>query len=193
MFLDAEVIVMNKTSKEEIGKRIRDLRKKRGEKQKDLAELLSATQNSISKVENGTSGLSLANLIKVAEHYNVSLDYLCKGEGGTDILDTLKKYIGFCYSRMEGISDDNNSHLIPFLSIDSYLFRYFSQVAHAKSSLEMPENIKETWISQAEKEFRDTIIKDTYSDTVSFIPLRESVLEEQEHKIIYAIEKHIQE
>lgn len=48
------------------------------------------------------------------------------------------------------------------------------------------------WIAQAEKEFNDTIINDMYSEYYSFIPLAESVLQEQRN-IIKEIEKHIAE
>lgn len=180
----------DKTCKKAIGRRIKDLRKKMKEKQKDLAQLLDTTQNSISKVENGSSGLSINNLIKVADHYNVSLDYLCKGEGGTDILDTLKKYVCFEYHSTSGIADDDNKHLIPYFSIDSYFYRYLSQVADANSHFNMPDNIKEMWIAQAENEFNDTIICDTYSDRDNFIPLFQSVLSE-DRDILKKIEKHI--
>lgn len=181
-----------KTSKEEIGKRIKKLREKNKEKQKDLATLLDTTQNSISKVENGRSGLSIDNLIKVAAHYEVSLDYLCKGEGGADILDTLKKYVNFSYSSISGMADDDNSHLIPYFFIDKFFYHYLSQVAQANSNSKMPENIKQMWIAQAEKEFNDTIINDMYSNYYKFIPLTETVLQEQ-RSIIKEIEKHIAE
>lgn len=182
----------DKTSKMAIGKRIKALREKNKEKQKNLALLLETTQNSISKVENGTSGLTIDNLIKIAEHYRVSLDYLCKGEGGTDILDTLKKYVNFSYSSISGMAEDDNSHLIPKFSINKFFYRYLSQVAQANSTSEMPENIKQLWIAQAEKEFNDTIINDMYSDCYLFIPLNETVLQEQRN-IIKEIEKHIAE
>ena len=181
-----------KTSKKAIGKRIKELRKKNKEKQEDLAQLLETTQNSISKVENGTSGLAINNLIKIAEHYGVSLDYLCKGEGGAYILNTLNKYVNFSYSSISGIAADDNTHLIPYFKIDKFFYQYLSQVAQANSNSKMPENIKQMWIAQAEKEFNDTIINDMYSEYYSFIPLAESVLHEQRN-IIIEIEKHIAE
>ena len=131
-------------------------------------------------------------VVKLAEHYRVSLDYLCKGEGGTDILDTLKKYVNFSYSPICGIADDDNSHLIPHFSIDKYFYNYLSQIALANSNSKIPENIKQIWKAQAKKEFNDTIIKDMYSDYYSFIPLTKTVLEEQ-RSIIKEIEKHIAE
>ena len=76
-----------KTTPEEIGKRIRDLREKNGETQNNLADALHCKQNNISKMERGKS-LTSDNLIAIAEHYNVSMDYLCKGEGGIDLFDT---------------------------------------------------------------------------------------------------------
>ena len=70
-----------KTSPEAIGLRIKELRKKNNETQYDLANAIKCNQNNISKIEKGGS-LTSVNLIAIANHYNVSLDYLCKGEGG---------------------------------------------------------------------------------------------------------------
>ncbi|MCM1221133.1 MAG: helix-turn-helix domain-containing protein [Lachnospiraceae bacterium] len=179
----------DKISKKSIGKRIMELRKKNNEKQKDLAELLATVPNNISKIESGATGLTCDNLIKIAEHYNVSTDYLCKGEGGVDLLDTLKKYINFRYASIDGIADDDHVHLIPIFTINKHLYDYFFQIAHANCTSQMPENIKQQWIEQATEEFNRNIINDTYSDYCSFIPLSDTVLEEH-RDIIQIIEKH---
>lgn len=86
-----------KSSPEAIAKRIKELREKNGETQNDLAVALKCNQNNISKIESGKS-LTSDNLIAIAEHYDVSLDYLCKGLGGANMLDTLSKYIQLYFS-----------------------------------------------------------------------------------------------
>lgn len=56
--------------------RIRDLREDNDLKQKDLASYLSVDQSTYSDYENGRINVPVDMLIKIAEYYNVSLDYL---------------------------------------------------------------------------------------------------------------------
>lgn len=55
---------------------LRLLRERRGLYQKDLAELLGIIQNSYSKYELGKAEPSIANLIKLADFFDVTLDEL---------------------------------------------------------------------------------------------------------------------
>ncbi len=177
-----------KTAPEAIAKRIKDLREKNGETQKDLAEALHFNQNNISKIEKGKS-LTPNNLIAISEHYNVSMDYLCKGEGGTDLLDTLQKYVRYKLAKTSGICETPTSHLIPYVEINQSLYNCLRQLSLAKANLDMPQKIKEQWIEEATQEFTNGIITDDYNNYVSFILLEESVLSENLDIIKY-IEKH---
>lgn len=56
--------------------RIRDLRNDRGLTQKQVAKLLSVSQNTYSQYEIGTSRFPLDTVVKLAEFYDVSVDYL---------------------------------------------------------------------------------------------------------------------
>ena len=56
--------------------RLKLLRKKKGISQLKLAMDLSMNQNSISRYENGTREADYATLIKLADYFNVSIDYL---------------------------------------------------------------------------------------------------------------------
>ncbi len=56
--------------------RIRDLREDNDLKQKDLAKILSVDQSTYSDYENGRINVPIEQLIKIADFYNVSLDYL---------------------------------------------------------------------------------------------------------------------
>lgn len=56
--------------------RIRDLREDSDLRQKDLAAQLSVDQSTYSDYENGRINIPLDMLIKIADFYNVSLDYL---------------------------------------------------------------------------------------------------------------------
>lgn len=66
-------------------KRIRDLREDHDIKQRDVAEYLQCTQVCYSHYENGKRDIPTDVLIKLANYYNVSIDYLL---GRTDNPET---------------------------------------------------------------------------------------------------------
>ena len=56
--------------------RLQELRKKKGITQLRLATELNTTQNTISRYETGEHEPGIAELIKLADYFNVSVDYL---------------------------------------------------------------------------------------------------------------------
>lgn len=56
--------------------RIRDLREDNDKKQVELAKYLNIDQSTYSDYENGKINISIDQLIKIADFYDVSLDYL---------------------------------------------------------------------------------------------------------------------
>lgn len=60
----------------EFSKIFKKLRLSESLTQKDLAEALKIPQSTISKYENGQLEADYENLIKIAEFFNVSIDYL---------------------------------------------------------------------------------------------------------------------
>ena len=56
--------------------RLRELRLERNMSQQRLAMELSMTQNTISRYENGEREPGIKELIRIADYFNVSLDYL---------------------------------------------------------------------------------------------------------------------
>ena len=56
--------------------RIRDLREERDLKQQDLADYLNCSQVCYSRYENGQRDIPLETISKIADFYNVSVDYL---------------------------------------------------------------------------------------------------------------------
>ena len=56
--------------------RLKELRKKKGISQLRLATELNTTQNTISRYETGEREPGIAELIKLADYFNVSIDYL---------------------------------------------------------------------------------------------------------------------
>ncbi len=62
-------------------RRIRDLREDSDKKQVDVAQYLGIAQTVYSRYERGFQTMPVEHLIKLADLYDVSLDYLC---GRTD-------------------------------------------------------------------------------------------------------------
>ena len=56
--------------------RLKEIRKSKGISQLKLALDLNTNQNTISRYETGEREPGLAELIKIADYFNVSLDYL---------------------------------------------------------------------------------------------------------------------
>lgn len=165
----------DKTSSEAIGLRIKELREKNGETQNDLATAISCNQNNISKIEKGGS-LTVENLIAIANHYNVSLDYLCKGEGGIDLLDTLNKYIKYTLNISSSLNIGSKYVAIPHININSSFYKYLRQISLANKDSEMPDNVRNIWIANAIDDFNKEIDTDNYKDYVSFLLVNESLL-----------------
>lgn len=68
--------------------RIRDLREDRDLTQTAIAKILGCTQQTYSRYESGEITIDIYNLIKLAEFYGTSCDYLL---GLTDIFKPYKK------------------------------------------------------------------------------------------------------
>ena len=56
--------------------RLREIRKQKGISQLKLAMDLNANQNTISRYETGEREPCLRDLIKIADYFNISVDYL---------------------------------------------------------------------------------------------------------------------
>lgn len=57
-------------------RRLRDLREDADRKQKELAELLNVSQTTYSRYESGALDIPSAALIKLADYYHVTVDYI---------------------------------------------------------------------------------------------------------------------
>ena len=55
---------------------IKNLREDRDLRQRELAAVLNVSQNTYSQYENGVIELTAENLIRLADYYDVSVDYL---------------------------------------------------------------------------------------------------------------------
>ena len=65
--------------------RLREIRKKRGITQVKLSMDLNISQNSISRYEKGLREPDLATLIRIADYFHVSVDYLLGRTENTEI------------------------------------------------------------------------------------------------------------
>lgn len=61
-------------------KKLKDLREDHDYKQKYIADILGISQNSYSDIERGITNISVEALIKLADLYNVSIDYILDRE-----------------------------------------------------------------------------------------------------------------
>ena len=68
-------------NREDYGSRIRNLRKKRGLTQEQLAEKMNVSTPYIAKIENGKQTGPIELAVEFAEFFAVSLDYLLVGKG----------------------------------------------------------------------------------------------------------------
>lgn len=68
------------TVNEQVGKKLRILRKKEGLSQVQFGKLFGMTQNMVTNVETGKRILNYDELIKIADHYGVTTDYIIKTE-----------------------------------------------------------------------------------------------------------------
>lgn len=57
-------------------KNLKSIREDNDIKQKDIAKFLNVSQNTYSQYETGVIALTAEVLVKLADYYNVSIDYL---------------------------------------------------------------------------------------------------------------------
>ena len=67
-------------------KNLRAIREDRDIKQKQVAEILNVSQNTYSQYETGVISLTADVLIKLADYYNVSIDYLLDRTDNPDVV-----------------------------------------------------------------------------------------------------------
>lgn len=73
--------------------RIKELRKQKQETQEELGKILNLSKATISKYESGDLDLSSDLLIKLSEHFNVSVDYILNNTKNKSKLDERAKHL----------------------------------------------------------------------------------------------------
>jgi len=74
-------------------KNLRAIREDRDIKQKQVAEILNVSQNTYSQYETGVISLTAEVLIKLADYYNVSIDYLLDRTDNPNFLKWIYKWL----------------------------------------------------------------------------------------------------
>lgn len=156
----------------EIGKRLKELRKMLGETQEQLAFEMGLSQITISKMEIGDITLTLHNLLKLADHYNVSLDYLCNGIGDITVLETLKKHVNL--TTPNPYKDDINYLIYPLMEFDRSFYEYLIQIYYADNS-HAPNKVKENWYQLATEKFLKQA-KKTQTEKFCFVPVPQELI-----------------
>ena len=78
---------------QQIGKHLADLRKKNHYKQIELAEKLNVSQQVISNIERGLSGMSIAKFKDICTALDIDADYILFGVSTHNVETILNKYI----------------------------------------------------------------------------------------------------
>ena len=68
-----------------IADRLKELRKKAGYSQEQLAEMLDVSRQAVSKWESAQGNPDIENLVKLTEIYHVSADYILTGHTKEDL------------------------------------------------------------------------------------------------------------
>ena len=63
-------------TKQIFGERLRQLRLEAGLQQKELGEQMGLSNNAIGMMERGNRGTTIENVVRLAEFFHVSADYL---------------------------------------------------------------------------------------------------------------------
>ena len=66
------------TVNEQIGQKVRILRTKEGLSQVQFGKLFGMTQNMVTNIETGKRSLNYDELIKIADYYGVTTDYIIR-------------------------------------------------------------------------------------------------------------------
>jgi transcriptional regulator with XRE-family HTH domain len=70
-----------------IGTRIRKLRESNQLSRESLADILGLSDSYIGLIERGTRGITISNLLKIANYFNVPLDYFVTQQSDNRSLD----------------------------------------------------------------------------------------------------------
>lgn len=96
---------------------LKELMKERRLTQNDLADILNVSRASIYKYQQGKAEPNIETLIKIADYFDVSLDYLCGRQNSNVIfVDSLTKEQKKIVSLVRGLTHDQSLLVLGYLS-----------------------------------------------------------------------------
>lgn len=102
-----------------IAKRLSELRKEKGVKQDEIAELLNVKRATVANYETGKRAPDYETIIKLADYYGVSCDYILRGV--TSEFANIHSTTGLSGRAIEILKDMNEIEDIDFLNLINYL------------------------------------------------------------------------
>lgn len=75
----------------DLGKKLKLLRKRRNIRQEDLAEFLNLSKSQISNLESGRRNLSLSQLEKLCDYFKIDISYFLMEETTDSCLELIEK------------------------------------------------------------------------------------------------------
>jgi transcriptional regulator with XRE-family HTH domain len=79
---------------QKIGDRLKQVREQAGLKQKEMAEFLELGKPGYNRIETGKVEITVKHLLKIAERFNTSLDWLLLGKEEKSDIDGFGEFMG---------------------------------------------------------------------------------------------------
>ena len=166
-------------TKDVFGERLIEIRKEHGETQQELADSIGITQQSLCRYEQGERTANIDFIRKVAEHYNVSADYLLGLSGAKSYdadLQTICRYTGLSEKAVNILRDNFNLSVAAFpkgqlhaanIANEIIEHGYFAQLVRLIKELEYLGDKWETHCKTAIKEGNYDYDKYEYAHSLS--------------------------
>ena len=97
--------------------RLKELRKQKEKTQEDIAKILNVAVSTYRGYENKTSEPTIDTLKKIADFYNVSLDYLCEHETSGNIdLSNFSELKKGCVYILDKLNESNTAIVFGYMT-----------------------------------------------------------------------------
>lgn len=104
---------------DEVGKRLQKLRKLRGNSREETAKSIGRTLRYYGDIERGSCGMSLETLIRLADLYHVSLDYLVFGVT-EDSVSIKEEEIRYAMRKLGNLEEKTRDVVLEMLNLFEY-------------------------------------------------------------------------
>jgi transcriptional regulator with XRE-family HTH domain len=89
-----------------IGERLKQVREQAGLKQKEMAEFLELGKPGYNRIETGKVEITVKHLLKIAERFKISLDWLLLGKEEKSDIDGFGKFMGAVKEMLNDMEKD---------------------------------------------------------------------------------------